>query len=230
MNWQSTLNDLARLALAMALGGVVGYERERGHRPAGLRTHMMVCMGAALVMVTGMYLHDIFEGQQSLDPARLGAQVVSGIGFLGAGSILKSGSNIRGLTTAATLWVVACIGLAVGAGLWVPSVAVTLLAFFTLRMVKRWEPKIEEGQETCRVTLLLDGQSGRLIEATTLLAKMGSELIDIDTSATGDGSQQAVLIVKKLDRLRAKILGHELSLREGVALLNLERCIEDASE
>jgi len=230
MDWQSILEDLARLTLAMVLGGVVGYERERGHRPAGLRTHMMVCMGAALVMVTGMYLHQVYQGTLALDPARLGAQVVSGIGFLGAGSILKSGSNIRGLTTAATLWVVACIGLAVGAGLWVPSAAVTLLAFFTLRMVKRWEPKVEEGLEMCRVTLLLDGQSGRLIEATTLIAKMGAELVDISATDNGDGTQQAVLIVKRLDKLRAKILGHELSLREGVALLNLERCIEDASE
>ena len=230
MDWQSILSDIARLTVAMALGGIVGYERERGHRPAGLRTHMMVCMGAALVMVTGMYIHEIFAGEQSLDPSRLGAQVVSGIGFLGAGSILKSGSNIRGLTTAATLWVVACIGLAVGAGLWIPSVAVTLLAFFTLRMVKRWEPRVDEGQEPCRVTLLLDGQSGRLIETTTMIAKMGSELIDLSTEDAGDGGLRAMLIVKKLDRVRAQILEQELSTREGVALLNVERCIEDASE
>ena len=230
MDWQSILYDLARLALAMVLGGIVGYERERGHRPAGLRTHMMVCMGAALVMVTGMYLHRVYQGTLSLDPARLGAQVVSGIGFLGAGSILKSGSNIRGLTTAATLWVVACIGLAVGAGLWVPSAAVTLLAFFTLRMVKRWEPKVEENQEACRVTLLLDGQPGRLIEATTILAKLGCEMVDLSTQDAGNGGLRAVLIVKKLDKVRAKILEQELNLREGVALLHLERCIDDASE
>lgn len=230
MDWQSILSDLARLALALALGGIVGYERERGHRPAGLRTHMIVCMGAALVMVTGMYLRDLFAGQQALDPARLGAQVVSGIGFLGAGCILKSGSNIRGLTTAATLWVVACIGLAVGAGLWIPSAVVTLLAFFTLRMVKRWEPKTEEGQAVYRVALRLDEQPDRLIEVTTVLAKMGTELVDLSIEDAEGGGRQAELIVRKLDSVRAKILEHELSIREGVALLNLERCEEDASE
>lgn len=230
MDWQSIGSDMARLALAMALGGVVGYERERGHRPAGLRTHMMVCMGAALVMVTGMYLHQVYQGALSLDPARLGAQVVSGIGFLGAGSILKSGSNIRGLTTAATLWVVACIGLAVGAGLWVPAIAVTLLSFFTLRMVKRWEPKVGESQAVCRISLLIDQSPGRLIEMSTLVTKMGCELLDIETVHNDDGSIRAVLTVKKLDMMRGKLLEHEISIRDGVALLNLERCADDASE
>lgn len=229
MNWQSIGIDLARLVLATALGGVVGYERESGRRPAGLRTHMMVCLGAAMVMITGIYLSQIYLGRVSLDPTRLGAQVVSGIGFLGAGSILKSGSRIRGLTTAATLWVVACIGIGVGAGLYIPSVAVTLLAFFTLRMVKRWEPKTEERRELCQVSLLLDTQPGRLIEVSSILTKLGCELKDIDT-APAEGGIRADLTVMRLDMLRAKLLEHELSVREGVALVNLERCTEDASE
>lgn len=229
MDWPSIAIDLARLALATALGGVVGYERESGRRPAGLRTHMMVCLGAALVMVTGMYLFEVYQGRISLDPTRLGAQVVSGIGFLGAGSILKSGSRIRGLTTAATLWVVACIGLAVGAGLYIPSVAVTLLSFFTLRMVKRWEPRTEESRAPARVSLMIDTDPGRLIEINTLINKIGCELADIATVSSGEDIR-VELTVRRLDMVKAKILEHELSIRDGVALLSLERCIEDASE
>ena len=98
-----------RIVMSMVCGGVIGIERGKAHQPAGMRTYMLVCMGAAMVMLTGQYMYYHF---QTGDPARLGAQVVSGIGFLGAGSIIISGkTKIKGLTTAAGLWTAACIGL-----------------------------------------------------------------------------------------------------------------------
>ena len=101
-----------RILLAMVCGGVIGLEREKANQAAGMRTYMLVCMGASVVMLTGQYMYETF---QAGDPARLGAQVISGIGFLGAGSIIiAGGKRVKGLTTAAGLWVAGCIGLAIG--------------------------------------------------------------------------------------------------------------------
>ena len=129
-----------RLILAAILGGVIGYERQNSHRPAGLRTHMLVAVGSALVMCTSQYLS--FAYPDAADPARLGAQVISGIGFLGAGTILREGFSVKGLTTAASLWAVSCIGLAVGIGFWPGACIATVVMYLTLnalnKMVKHY--------------------------------------------------------------------------------------------
>ncbi len=115
-----------RLAGALGLGAAIGIERERRGQPAGIRTHAVVCIGSALMMIVSIKMAQLSPG---VDPGRIAAQVVSGIGFLGAGAILKHGTSIRGLTTAACLWGVAGVGLAVGAGFWWESVLGT--AFIT---------------------------------------------------------------------------------------------------
>jgi putative Mg2+ transporter-C (MgtC) family protein len=129
-NWEL----IARLVLAAVLGGLIGFERERLHWAAGLRTHMLVSVGACLVMIVSAYgfpeMHS--DPRFNLDPSRMAAQVVSGIGFLGAGSILLRGEVIRGLTTAASLWAVAAVGLAVGGGLYVGAVAATVIMLVIL--------------------------------------------------------------------------------------------------
>lgn len=127
---------LIRLALACFLGGLIGFERERNKQPAGLRTHILVCVGATLVMLCNIFIFEKYKGVANVDPARLGAQVISGIGFLGAGTIIKEGLSIRGLTTAASLWVVACLGIAVGIGFYAGAIISTsfilvVLAFFS---------------------------------------------------------------------------------------------------
>ncbi|MDO4438927.1 MAG: MgtC/SapB family protein [Eubacteriales bacterium] len=113
LNEMNIVSTCARLGLALLLGGILGVERGRKRRPAGLRTYMIVCMASALVMMTGEHL---FVTLNTGDPARLGAQVISGIGFLGAGTIIITSKQVKGLTTAAGLWASACLGLAVGAG------------------------------------------------------------------------------------------------------------------
>lgn len=136
--WQDTISlaleaqMLLRLLLATGLGALVGYERERAGKPAGVRTHSMVSLGAALFTVVSLYG---FDGVG--DPGRVAAQIVVGIGFLGAGAILHARGNVHGLTTAATLWVTAAIGLAVGVGMLLMSVAATALVFFLLRFGPR---------------------------------------------------------------------------------------------
>lgn len=129
-------NVAVRLLLAMCIGGGIGWERARAHHPAGIRTHMLVTIGAAVVMLLGGQTVGEFAGTANSDPARLGAQVISGIGFLGAGTIMKEGRSVRGLTTAATLWVSACLGLAVGAGQYMVSLGGFLIAMLALRLFK----------------------------------------------------------------------------------------------
>ena len=134
----SHLELIARLGLAALLGGAIGFERERLSWAAGLRTHMLVCVGACLFMIVSAYgFMDVLHVEHvSLDPSRVAAQVVSGIGFLGAGSILLRGEIVRGLTTAASLWSVAAVGLAVGGGLYVAAVAATAIILFILAGIK----------------------------------------------------------------------------------------------
>ena len=126
----SNLYIVVRLILALILGGLIGKERGQLNRPAGLRTHMIVCSASALIMLLGSFMAVNYP---NIDITRLAAQVVSGVGFLGAGAILKDGFSVRGLTTAATLWVVACIGLAVGGGFYIGGIVTTLLVYGTLK-------------------------------------------------------------------------------------------------
>ena len=121
-----------RLILAAVLAGVIGYERERHGRAAGFRTHILVGVGSCLIMLTAMHLMEALAGRVTVDPTRMAAQVVSGIGFLGAGTILRSRASILGLTTAASLWAAAGIGLAAGAGFVFGAAVTTAIVFLTL--------------------------------------------------------------------------------------------------
>ncbi len=130
--WQLTPWDevdmVLRLVMAGLMGGIVGYERERAEKPAGFRTHLLVCVGAALFTIASVYGFGVLS-----DPARVAAGVVVGIGFLGAGTILRGEGVVVGLTTAATIWAVAAIGLAVGAGLYVVAAVTTVIVLLALR-------------------------------------------------------------------------------------------------
>lgn len=127
---------LIRLLLSTVLGGLIGIEREYHNRPAGLRTHILVSLISTLIMIVGIDIHEKTGGN---DPTRLAAQVVSGIGFLGAGTIIRTGSSIKGLTTAATLWANAGIGLAVGAGFYYASIISVVIVLVTLFLLSRIE-------------------------------------------------------------------------------------------
>jgi len=140
----SDLVIVQRLLLIAALAGLVGYERERHGRAAGLRTHILVGVGSCLIMLTALYLMEVLAGQIALDPTRLAAQVVSGIGFLGAGTILRFRASVRGLTTAASLWAVAGIGLAAGSGFVFGAVTATVVVLLALWGLSRLERYIRK--------------------------------------------------------------------------------------
>jgi putative Mg2+ transporter-C (MgtC) family protein len=149
---------LSRLVLAALLGSVIGFERERMNWAAGLRTHMLVCVGSALMMLVSAFGFADVLGEKNvvLDPSRIASQVVSGIGFLGAGSILLRGEIVRGLTTAASLWSVAGIGLAVGGGMYTAALGATVIILIILAGVKPLERRFISVKQQRNITLLVE--------------------------------------------------------------------------
>ena len=148
---------IARLLGAAVLGGVVGFERERLLWAAGLRTHMLVCVGSALIIIVSAYgFNDVIGRNIVLDPSRIAAQVVSGVGFLGAGTILFRGEAVKGLTTAASLWAVAGIGLAAGSGLYVAAIACTVIILIVLAGLKPIEERYRNRIQTRTLVVLAE--------------------------------------------------------------------------
>lgn len=184
-NFQLTpLETLARLAMAAVLGSVIGLERQRKDGPAGLRTHMLVCLGSTLVMLVSAFGFEDVLGRPAvvLDPSRVAAQVISGIGFLGAGTIFFLRPRIvRGLTTAAGLWTVAAIGLAVGGGLYLAASAATAIVLLILAVIKPLERKMMRPQKNLVITVPLDIIQSDLISIQATLKKynIGSSNINL---------------------------------------------------
>ena len=149
-----TGETLLRLLVAALAGSVIGFERERLQWAAGLRTHMLVCVGSCLVVIVSAHgFADVLSTRVVLDPSRIAAQVVSGIGFLGAGTILLRGEIVKGLTTAASLWAVAAIGLAIGTGLYVAGLATTLIVVVILAGLKPVEERIRERSQSRQILI-----------------------------------------------------------------------------
>ncbi len=143
------ISIFARMFLAATLGGIIGMERGQRRRAAGLRTHMLVCMGAALAMITNQYIVVLYGGG---DPARLGAQVISGIGFLGVGTIIvDQQQQVRGLTTAAGMWASACMGLALGIGFYSGAVIAGFFIFITITILNKFEQRILSKSRTMEI-------------------------------------------------------------------------------
>lgn len=140
---------LFRLSLSVFLSGLIGLERQLHRRTAGLRTHILVSLGSCLIMLTSLYVFDIYKNEVPLDPARIAAGVITGIGFLGAGTIIREREKVRGLTTAASLWVVAGIGLALGVGFYKAGIFTTILALIVLFFL-RYVETIAFGEEKAK--------------------------------------------------------------------------------
>jgi putative Mg2+ transporter-C (MgtC) family protein len=151
----SNTEILLRLMASAALGSLIGFERERLLWAAGIRTHMLVCVGSCLIMIVSAFGFAGVLGQEHtvLDPSRIAAQVVSGIGFLGAGSILARGEIVKGLTTAASIWTVAAIGLAIGGGLYFAGIASTIVILIILAGVKPLEEAYRARNQSCQLRI-----------------------------------------------------------------------------
>ncbi|WP_106768948.1 MgtC/SapB family protein [Paenibacillus faecalis] len=153
-----------RLFLSLVLGGIIGFEREMNQHAAGFRTNILVCIGSSLIMLLSIYGFNAFvdEPNVRIDPARLAAQVISGIGFLGAGTIIRTGMSVKGLTTAATLWVMAAIGLAVGAGFYFPAILTCGLVFVSLQLLNKIELRYLVANKALSMEVTYSGGPGTL--------------------------------------------------------------------
>lgn len=153
--WQDILSDevttcgaVFKLVLSMLLGCCVGIQRKRKGQPAGVRTFSLICMGATLAMILSIYVPQEYLGLKNGDPGRIAAQVISGVGFLGAGAIIQMKGSVRGLTTAAGIWMVAAIGMGVGVGLYIISIVATILILIVLVQVERIEHVTSMGADS----------------------------------------------------------------------------------
>ena len=177
----SHVEMIFRLAFGAALGGAIGFERDRHGRRAGLRTHLLVALASATFMVVSahFYFFQHYEGAAgvTVDPSRIAASVVSGIGFLAGGAILKTGLNVQGLTTAAGLWLVAAIGLCAGAGMYAEALAVTIMGLSALWLLRYFEPK-RNWMVRREVSLVLTEAPGGLQALFAALGSAGAVVSD----------------------------------------------------
>lgn len=187
-----------RLVLAAVLSGMIGFEREFHGRAAGFRTHILLCIGSTLVMLTSMHIFDVYYTKVAVDPARIAAGVVTGIGFLGAGAIMHSKSSIKGLTTAASLWVVAGIGLGVGSGLYLASIMTTILTLVTLMIFSRIEHSMI--RKDWYRTIVVESREGadQLKAIRETLAEYRNEITDFEADRAKDGANMVLKLGIKL--------------------------------
>jgi len=190
------LEIFLRLAAALVAGGIIGYERERDSQPAGLRTHMILALGAALVMILSVNIGIKFGS----DPARLAAQVVSGVGFLGAGAILRFGFNVKGLTTASTLWTTAMVGMAIGYGYYLVSLFAVVITIIVLTLVERFEKKFVRVNVIRTVVVDVHEREGILREVRKTISKMADALLAFSVQKSVKNKHMRFEIVARFNR------------------------------
>ena len=208
----SEVDIIIRLLLAALLGMVVGYEREKQNQPAGLRTHAILALGACLAMTISINIAmQFYPDVPNGDPGRLAAQVVSGIGFLGAGAILRYGTNVKGLTTATSLWTIAIVGLGVGAGHYFSAVGTTVILIIVLALLNILEKRLIRVYETVTVSVTAR-QNADLVEAMNkMLSQMKKKVLSLSIDSRPEQQEMTVtMVVKTLED------DHMLDLREGI--------------
>lgn len=195
---------LLRLLLAAVLGGIVGIERGSGDRPAGFRTHILVCAGSALIMLVSLYGYDAYGTGAKIDrdSSRIAAQVVSGIGFLGAGTIIHEGVTVRGLTTAASLWMISAIGLAAGSGMYILSIASTIVMLVTLVTFHSWEKRFASSSGIGRryIRIVASNEPGIITNITSYLTANGAKVRTLNVKNNSRKNEVVLELYLKLSK------------------------------
>jgi putative Mg2+ transporter-C (MgtC) family protein len=217
INWEFII----RLFLALLFGGIIGYERESEHKSAGLRTNILVCLGSCLIVLFELYYHQVHPGVS--DHLRMAAQIVTGIGFLGAGTIIQTRAHVKGLTTAATIWVTAAIGMAVGGGFYYAAgitVVIVYLILRSLRLLENWMMS-RSGR-----LLIINGEiKGNFSEKLSeLLTKMKISFFDIKLCVDKDNSLEATVNIPA--KVNIDILIAEIMKIDGVNRVTTELLLE----
>ena len=225
MNTQviTELDIVIRLALGFAAGAILGLERSSRHQIAGLRTHILISMGATLLMLLSIWIPQEVAGFSGSDPGRIAAQVVSGIGFLGAGAILRLGNNIRGLTTAASLWFAAGVGLAVGAGMFFAAAVAEAAGFFTLFFLNKFEKKVFPIQQIKMLEIAYKQSKPNIEIVTEILrsSKIRIRTVNLEHGSLTKGSRLK-LLVSIPNHIDITSLTHDIKNLEGVVKVSLK--------
>lgn len=211
-----------KLGLSLLLGVAVGMNREYKRKPAGIRTHVLISVGATLFMLVSVHVPNMNGGTNG-DLTRIAAQVVSGIGFLGAGVIMRQGLNVKGLNTAASIWIVAAIGLAVGAGMYFVAVLTTGAALFTLVILDRFEKRFFSGDRQKVLLMTLKGGRFDIEHVNKILASYGVEASDIDLVRSLQKKETHVRMLIALPRnVRIETLTRDLGKLKDVVKIGFE--------
>jgi putative Mg2+ transporter-C (MgtC) family protein len=217
---------LLRILLGTVLGAAIGLERDLHGRPAGLRTHAIVALASATFMVVStrfvFYQHYGAGDLVEVDASRIAASVVSGIGFLGAGAILRTGITIRGLTTAAGLWLVAAIGMAAGGGMYAVATFVTAVGLVALTLLRRFEDRREQAARQ-RITLLLDESLSPIPTIVEALLRAGANVSEQEYELTRDVGVRVTFDVRTSRPVDGHQLARALDAAAGVKQLKIER-------
>ncbi len=208
---------VVRIIVAIVLGGIIGLERGLKNRPAGLRTYMLVCVGSCLIMLTNQYIYQMYNVG---DPVRMGAQVVSGIGFLGAGTIVVTRRNqIKGLTTAAGLWAAAAVGLAVGIGLYEAAILGGATIFLVLSIIHRWDNNMRMHSKVVEAYVELNSKIS-LGDFMRKIKEMDLEIDSIRTeyeSTFEEGKHAYIVVLKSKQKRNHDLLFQSLRDIDGVS-------------
>ncbi len=220
----SELDIVIRITISAILGGLIGLERERHNQPAGLRTHTILAVGSGLAMCLSIEIAMQFkEMVPNGDPARLAAQVISGIGFLGAGAIIRFGANIKGLTTATSLWTVAIIGLTVGAGHYFSAVYTTIVLLFILIILDKWEKSVVVQTTTRFITIRAADQIGFIDNVRKELSTLNIEIKTLTFFKNIETNDITVKIIAKIrNRSNENLLIQQVSKIPGAKDVGME--------
>jgi len=217
INWEFIL----RLFLAFLFGAIIGYERESEHKPAGLRTNVLVCLGSCLIVLFEVFYHE--SHPNASDHLRMAAQVVTGIGFLGAGTIIQTRSQVKGLTTAATIWVTSAIGMAVGGGFYYAATIAVIIVFLILRFLKFFESWITS--RSGRILIISGESKGNFSEKFSELVS-GLKIPVFDIKISVDKNRHLEATVHLPARLNIDLLTTEIMKIDGVQRVTTELVIE----
>lgn len=216
-NSLTLLDVVIRMALAVVCGGLIGMEREHKRRPAGLRTHMLICLGACMTTLTSQYL--LLNLGLFTDPARLGAQVIAGIGFIGAGTIIVTKRRqIKGLTTAAGLWVSAIVGLCCGAGFFLGAVSAAILVLLAEMLMSKLEWYIVSNARTINVFVEY-GESETLTMIVDSLKSLNVSILDMELTRSPDRNYSVTFSLGTSRKMRHEVIMNELMGIRGVILV-----------
>lgn len=231
MNWflfqfnsDYLITVLASILLSCVLGGIIGFEREQSrNKAAGFRTHILVCLGSCLVMLIAEFSLIAYSDQVNIDPTRIGGQVVSGIGFLGAGAIIRHGVSVKGLTTAASIWIVACVGLACGIGFYTGAILVTLFIWTILMYLKNLEIRLAKRMEHKLIEIEGEKDKQVMYPLSSLLKEFNIAIKSLDIYDIPKTNRQRILFQLEIKNknLDLAIISAKINEIEGILKVSL---------